>query len=116
MVIGHRDRGGVEGIGFNDVSARFKIGVMDSGDDVRFRQDQQVVIAFEIGSPVGKALAAIIRFFKTIALDHGSHTAIKHQNTFIQLLEQFFSVISHSYSRLIIQPCQAMCSYWHTLP
>ena len=59
---------------------------MDRSDDFRFRQNQQVIIAFKIGRPVGETLAAIIRFFQTVALDHRAHAAIQYQDPLAQLL------------------------------
>ena len=56
---------------------------MDGGDDLRFAEHQQVVVTFQIARPVGKAFAAEILFAQTISLDHGAHTAVQHQNTFI---------------------------------
>ncbi len=56
---------------------------MDSGDHFRFAEHQQVVVAFEIAWPVGKAFTTKIGFVQSIALDHGAHTAVQHQNTFI---------------------------------
>ncbi|GCM80792.1 hypothetical protein ExPUPEC79_01980 [Escherichia coli] len=83
MVIRHRNSRGVEGVGFDDIRARFKVGVVDSGDHFRFAEHQQVVVAFEIAWPVGKAFTTKIGFVQSIALDHGAHTAVQHQNTFI---------------------------------
>ena len=83
LVIRHRNSRGVEGVGFDDIRARFKVGVVDSGDHFRFAEHQQVVVAFEIAWPVGKAFTTKIGFVQSIALDHGAHTAVQHQNTFI---------------------------------
>ncbi|MNN72146.1 hypothetical protein D3C81_1881540 [compost metagenome] len=55
---------------------------MNRGDNLRLAQHQQVVVAFQIARPVGKALAAEIVFTQTITLDHGAHAAVQHQNTF----------------------------------
>ena len=83
LVIRHRNGRGVEGVGFDDIRARFKVGVVDSGDHFRFTEYQQVVVAFEVAWPVGKAFTTKIGFVQSIALDHGAHTAVQHQNTFI---------------------------------
>lgn len=69
---------------FSMISAsRLKIGVMDGGDHLRFAEHQQVVIAFQIARPVGKAFAAEILFAQTISWIMVPHTAVQHQNTFI---------------------------------
>ena len=83
LVIRHGDSRGVKGVGFDDIRAGFKVGVMNRGDHLRFAEHQQVVVAFQIARPVGKAFAAKILFAQTISLDHGAHTAVQHQNTFI---------------------------------
>ncbi len=46
----------VEGVGFDDITHRFKVGVVDRRH-FRFAEHQQVVVAFEIARPVGKTLA-----------------------------------------------------------
>ena len=81
MVVGHGDGGGVEGIGFEDVGSRFQIAVVNGGNDLGLGQHQQVVIAFQIALPVGKTLTAKVALFQTVALDHGAHAAIQHQNS-----------------------------------
>ena len=83
LVIRHGNSRGVEGVGFDDVRARLEVGVMNRGDHLRFAEHQQVVVAFQIARPFGKAFAAEILFAQTISLDHGAHTAVQHQNTFI---------------------------------
>ncbi|BFO12333.1 hypothetical protein GGER_48430 [Serratia rubidaea] len=83
MVIGHRDGGGVKGVGFEDIRARFQVAVVDRADDVRLGQHQQIVIAFQVALPIGKTRAAVILFFQLITLDHGAHAAVQHQNTLL---------------------------------
>ena len=56
---------------------------MDILNHGRLAEHQQVVVTFEVAGPVGKALAAEIVFTQTIALDHGAHAAVQHQNSFI---------------------------------
>ncbi|MNT04950.1 hypothetical protein D3C72_1395510 [compost metagenome] len=56
---------------------------MDGRDDIRFTQHQQVIVPFQVARPVGETLAAKIVFTQTIALDHGAHAAVQHQNSFI---------------------------------
>ena len=73
LVIRHRNGCGVEGVGFDDIRARFKVGVVDSGDHFRFTEYQQVVVAFEVAWPVGKAFTTKIGFVQSIALDAGQN-------------------------------------------
>jgi len=89
VVIGHGDAGGVETVGFDDVSASVEIGLMNAADHVRARQHQEIVIAFQVRRPIGKALAAIIGFRELVALDHRAHAAIQNQNALGKLLFQF---------------------------
>ncbi|MNY32863.1 hypothetical protein D3C86_1671060 [compost metagenome] len=56
---------------------------MNRRDDIRFTQHQQVIVAFQVAGPVGETLAAEIVLTETIALDHGAHAAVQHQNSFI---------------------------------
>ena len=83
LVIRHGDSCRVEGVGLNDIRARLEIGVMNGGDNLWLAEHQQVVVTFQIAGPVGEAVAAKVVFTQTIALDHGAHTAIQHQNAFI---------------------------------
>ena len=62
LVIGHRDRGGVESIGFDDIGAGFKIFGVDVGDQIGLGQTQQIVATFEIFAVIGKTRAAKILF------------------------------------------------------
>ncbi|MPM98288.1 hypothetical protein SDC9_145473 [bioreactor metagenome] len=56
---------------------------MNRGDHLWLTQHQQVVVAFQVARPVGKAFTTEILFTQTIALDHRAHAAVQHQNTFI---------------------------------
>ncbi len=62
MVIRHRNRSGVEGVGFQNISARGQISVVNLTDDVGTRQNQQIVIALQVALPVGKTCTAKILF------------------------------------------------------
>jgi hypothetical protein len=54
---------------------------MDLPNDVGARQNQQVVVTLEVTGPVREPLAAEIRLLEPVALDHGSHGAIEHENS-----------------------------------
>ena len=51
VVIRHRNAGGVETVGFDDVGAGIQIRLVDAADYIRTGQHQQVV-AFQIGRPI----------------------------------------------------------------
>ena len=76
--------GGVEGVGFQNIRAGIQVGLLDSADDVRAAEDQQVVVTLYIAWPVGKAGAAIVLFLQLVALDHGAHAAVEDQDAFLQ--------------------------------
>ncbi len=79
-VIGLRHGRGVEGVGFHDISASVKVGVMDLADDIRPGQRQQVVVARQVARMILETLAPEIHLFQFLCLDHGAHRAIKYQN------------------------------------
>src|SRR5690606_20515949 len=79
-VVGERDGGGVEGVGFDQVGAGVEVGGVDRRDDVRPGQRQQVVVAALVVAGVGEALAAVVGLPEPVALDHGAHGAVEHQD------------------------------------
>ena len=58
---------------------------MNSFDDGRLREAQQIVVAAQITAPVLEALAAKLRFAAAMTLDHRAHGAVEYHDT---LLEQ----------------------------
>ena len=58
--------------------------MMDVGDDVGTRQDQDVEIALEIVAVTGEPRAAEIRFAELTALNHRPHRTIEDENAFGQ--------------------------------
>ena len=79
-VIRHRDGGGIEGVGLDDVRARFEILAVDAADQLGLRQHEQVIVAAQVARPVAKALAPELRLVQVLALDHGAHGAVEHQD------------------------------------
>ena len=57
-VVRLRHRGGIEGVGGNDIGARVEVGAMNVRDDSRLREAQQIVVAAQIAAPVLESLAA----------------------------------------------------------
>ncbi len=84
LVVRHGDAGSVEGVGFDNVRARLKVGDMNVANEIRLSQYQKVVVALDVQVPIGKAFATVIRLRQLALLDHGAHAAIKHQDTLVQ--------------------------------
>ena len=77
--------GGAQGTDVDDdVCAGIQVGLLDSADDVRAAEDQQVVVTLYIAWPIGEARAAIVLFLQLVALDHGAHAAVEDQDAFLQ--------------------------------
>ena len=53
---------------------------MDALDDVGPRQDEQVVVALQVVRMVAEALTAVVRLGERVALDHGAHRAVQHED------------------------------------
>ena len=49
---------------------------MNTLNNLRLGQYQQVIVAFQVIGPVSKTLTTIIGFFQFMALDHGTHGTI----------------------------------------
>ena len=79
---------------------------MDAADDVRLRQQQQVVVAFDIDRMVGEGLAralviaeqfraTIVRLGQLVALDHGAHRTVQNQNALLQEVFNWVWFMTH---------------------
>jgi len=75
-------------VGLDDVRARVEILAMNLGDDLRLRQHQDVAVALEVAGPRLEALAAIVALAEAIALDHGAHRAVDHQDALRERLAE----------------------------
>ena len=53
---------------------------MNLADDVRLRQDEQVIVAFQIVGVILEAIASVIRFVERKSLDHRAHRTIQNQD------------------------------------
>ena len=95
VIVRERDCGAVEGVGLDDVRARFKEGSVDIGDHLGLRQHQKVVVALEVRRPVLEALPAEIRFRQLLLLDHGAHGTVHHQNALGREFVQQFRFVRH---------------------
>ena len=88
-VVGLRNASRIEGIGLDDVGARFQKSMVNVADHVRPGQRQQIVVALDIAGVVAQSarfLTSIVGLVELARLDHRAHGAIENQNP---LLEQF---------------------------
>ncbi len=112
LVVGHGDAGGVEGVGLEDVGAGGAVLLVDLANHGGTGQHQQVIVALDVGVPVGEARAAIIGLTELVALDHGAHGAIDDQDP---LLETGFQFVCHirlfvRHRSFLLHPCNCVNS------
>ncbi|WP_425142895.1 hypothetical protein, partial [Enterobacter hormaechei] len=103
VVVGLADRGCIEGVGFDQVRARFQVGGVDVCDDLRPGQQQQIVVALQFMAlrravvaagamavilTAGEAFATVIVFLQAVALDHRAHRTVDDQDPLAQGVEQ----------------------------
>jgi hypothetical protein len=79
-VVGHGHPGGGEGVGLQDVGARLQVGPVDGPDDVRAGDPQEVVVPLQRLRVVRPPLAPEVRLIQLVALDHGPHGPVQHQD------------------------------------
>ena len=53
---------------------------MDLADDVRLRQNEQIVVSLEVVRMVAEAFSPVIGLTELVALDHRAHRAIEDQD------------------------------------
>ena len=90
-----RWRGRIEGIGLDDVGARFEVSAMNPLDQVGPSQRQQIVVALQIRRPVGKSLTPIVRLAETVLLDHRAHRAVQNGDAAAEQLLEFLRRFVH---------------------
>ena len=83
MVIRLRDTLRAERVGLDDVRTRFEILLVDFANHIRAREQQQLVVAFNVVRVVGETLAAVIRLPELVALDHGAHGTVEDENALL---------------------------------
>ena len=66
---------------------------MDSFDDLRLREREQVVQALEVTAPLSEPLAAIGPFIELVLLHHRAHRAVEDNDAFAQQTLQSLSSI-----------------------
>ncbi len=92
-VIGHRDGGGIEGVGFQNIDTGFQESAMDFLDHIRPGQGQQVVVALLREGMAGEPVAAIIGFFQLVSLNHRAHGAVDDKDSILKQTSQFFRAV-----------------------
>ena len=75
-----RDPVRVEGVGGDDVGARFEEARVDVADNLRPGEGEQVVVAGELAVVIGIERAAEVGLAQPVALDHGAHGAVQQQD------------------------------------
>ena len=73
-----------EGVGFNDIRSGLQELHVDLFDDLRPGDDQQVIVALEVGRMVSKPRSAEIGFLQLVFLDHRPHGAVDHQHLLVE--------------------------------
>ncbi len=79
-VVRQRDRGGVEGVGLDDVGAGLEVLAVDPGDDLGLGEGEQVVVALQVPGPVREPLAAVAGLGRTVPLDRRTHGTVDDQD------------------------------------
>ena len=69
----------IEGIGFDEIHARFQILAADVLDDFRLGQGQKIVVALQFRRMIAEALPPEILFAQLEALDHHPPGAVQQQ-------------------------------------
>ena len=81
-VVGLRDRGGVEGVGLDDIGAGVQVLAVDLLDQFGLCDRQQVEIAPQSYGVVFERIAAVIGFFEGMALQDRAHGAVDDEDSF----------------------------------
>ena len=73
---------------------------MDTANDLRLRQDQQVVVTLLIAAMIVEAFAVVMAGFQAMSLDHGTHCAVENEDALAQLtIQQIGAIFSHAFAR-----------------
>ena len=79
-VVGLRDAGRAERIGFDDIGPGREVFRVDRADEIGLGEAQQVVVALEQRLGSGKTGAPIVFLGEAMALDHGTHRPVDHED------------------------------------
>ncbi len=61
---------------------------VDPADDLRLRESQQVVVARLLAMVVAEAVTVVVVLLELVALDHGAHGTVEHQDATAQQFAQ----------------------------
>ena len=84
-----RDWSAVEGVGLNDICSSIQISVMNLLDDFGSRDDQEIIISFQLILMLCISLTSVVFLLQLISLDHCSHGTINEHDS---ILHDFFQV------------------------
>ncbi len=87
-ILGHRDGGGVKGVGLNDVCAGIQILPVDILNYRRLGDIQDVVAQTQVSLVARELLAAIVGFRQIMGLDHRAHGAVNNDNAAFQRVDE----------------------------
>ncbi len=73
----------IEGIGFYDISTSFQIAVMDGLNEIGTRYVEQIIISLYIDRMIRELYSTEIFFTQPLILNHGTHSTIKDDNSFL---------------------------------
>ncbi len=76
VVIGLRNGGCAECVGFDDIGAGIQVLSVDFLDYIRPREAQQVVVSFQVLVKILESFAPKIVFLQLVTLDHGPHGSV----------------------------------------
>ena len=92
-VFGHRQPCGAERVRLDDVGPGGQVRAVDVGDDVRPRETQQIVVAEQRRGVRGELVAPEVGLLQPMALDHGGHRPVQHQNALVEDVVQAISEV-----------------------
>ena len=84
IVVGHRNRRGIESIGFDDISAGLQILHVNLSDQIRPGETQDIVAASQIARVSRKTHAPKGPFIEPVLLNHRAHGAVEEHHPLLQ--------------------------------
>ncbi len=79
-VVGLTDACGRERVRRGDVRVRGEVLVVDTGDDLRVREVQEVWVPAQVARVVSEALTAVLRLGELLAMDEHAPGAVEHED------------------------------------
>jgi len=100
LIVGLRNRVGIEGVGRKNICPRFQILPVYRGNDLRLRERKNIVVPLQVEHMGGKQLSPEILLGQMKILDQRSHGPIEHQHA----MPQFFMYIFLDHLHLLNNP------------